>query len=114
MMLRTTKGVATFHATDPESGRTRTIDRMDHLSVRQVVHVVLYSDMALQFSHSLADSFRAEGYEQIEVRANVMASLNGRESQHLIDPTVDLAAQPRTLAPAPWILPLEKPLPPPP
>ena len=114
-MLRTTKEVATFHATDPESGRTRTIDRMDHLSVRQVVHVVLYPDMALQFSHSLADSFRAEGYEQIEVRANVMASLNEREIQHLIvDPTVALAAQPRTLAPAPWILPLEKPLPPPP
>lgn len=114
MMLRTTKGVATFHATDPESGRTWTIDPMDHLSVRQTVHVVMYPDMALQFSHGLADSFRAEGYEQIEVRANVMASLNGRESQHLIDPTVDLAAQPRTLAPSTWILPLEKPLPPPP
>ena len=66
---------------------------MDHLSVRQTVHVVMYPDMALQFSHGLADSFRAEGYEQIEVRANVMASLNGRESQHLIDPTVDLAAR---------------------
>lgn len=114
MMLRTTKGVATFHATDPESGRTWTIDPMDHLSVRQTIHVVMYPDMALQFSHGLADSFRAEGYEQIEVRANVVASLNGRESQHLIDPTVDLAAQPRTLAPSTWILPLEKPLPPPP
>ena len=80
MMLRITKGVATFHATDPESGRTWTIDPMDHLSVRQVVHVVLYPDMALQFSHSLADSFRAEGYEQVELQATVMASLNGRES----------------------------------
>ena len=113
MMLRTTKGVAMFHAADPESGRTWMIDPMDHLSMRQAVHVVMYPDMALQFSHSLADSLRAEGYEQIEVRANVMASLHGRESQHLIDPTVDLAAQPRTLAPAPWILPLEEPLPPP-
>ena len=63
-----------------ESGRTWTIDPMDHLSVRQVVHVVLYPDMALQFSHSLADSFRAEGYEQVELQATVMASLNGRES----------------------------------
>jgi hypothetical protein len=53
---------------------------MDHLSVRQVVHVLLYPDMALQFSHSLADSFRAEGYEQVELQATVMASLNGRES----------------------------------
>ncbi len=35
-----------------------------------------------------------------------MASLNGREYQFLIDPNTDLAAQPRTLWPADWILPL--------
>ena len=68
----------------------------------------------LQFSHAIADSLRADGYEQVEVRANVMASLNGRDYQPLIDPTVNLAEQPRTLAPAPWIVLLEEPLPPPP
>jgi hypothetical protein len=40
-----------------------------------------------------------------------MASLNGREPQPLIDPVVDLATQPRTLAPASWIVPLFQPLP---
>ncbi len=86
---------------------------MDYLSARQSMHVVRYEDMALQFSHSIAESLRAQGYQQVEVRATVVASLNGRDSQHLIDPTVDLAKQPRTLAPASWIVPLEKPLPPP-
>ena len=37
----------------------------------------------------------------IEVR------LNGRPPQAFVDPAVDLAAQPRSLAPKPWILPLE-------
>jgi hypothetical protein len=37
----------------------------------------------------------------------VLVSLNGREPQLLIDPSVDLAAEERSLAPARWILPLE-------
>jgi Vitamin K-dependent gamma-carboxylase, lumenal domain/HTTM domain len=111
MMLRSTKGEAIFYATDPVSGRSWTIAPKDYLSARQAVHVVLFPDMALQFSHAIAKSLRAQGYEQIEVRATVVASLNGREPQHLIDPTVDLAKQPRTLAPASWIVPLEEPLP---
>jgi hypothetical protein len=46
----------------------------------------------------------------MEVRAQAMTSLNGRERQLLVDPTADLAAQPRRLTPAPWILPLYQPL----
>jgi len=113
MMLRSVQGAAIFHATDPVSGRTWEINPRDYLSARQAMHVVLYPDMALQFSHSIAESLRTQGYEQVEVRATVVASLNGRGLQHLIDPTVDLAKQPRTLAPASWILPLEEQLPPP-
>ena len=102
-----------FHVTDPASGRTWNVDPMNYLSARQAMHVVLFPDMALQFSHHIAESLRAEGYEEIEVRATVVASLNGRDPQYIIDPTVDLAKQPRTLAPASWIMPLEKPLLPP-
>lgn len=44
----------------------------------------------------------------MKVRARVMASLNGRTPQLLIDPTTDLAKVRRSLAPAPWILPLTR------
>jgi vitamin K-dependent gamma-carboxylase len=113
MKLNNTQGRAIFHARDPVSGRTWEIDPLNYLSTRQAIHTALYPDIALQFSHIIAESLRADGYEQIEVRTTAMVSMNGRAYQPLIDPTVDLAAQPRTLAPAPWILPLEEPLPPP-
>ena len=113
MMLRDVQGEAVFYATDPMSGHTWEIDPRNHLTARQAKRVTQYPDIALQFSHRIAETFRAMGYEQIEVRAHVVASLNGRDYQYLIDPSVDLAKQPRTLAPAPWIVPLEEPLPPP-
>ncbi|MDQ3964950.1 MAG: HTTM domain-containing protein [Actinomycetota bacterium] len=113
MMLRDVQGEAMFYATDPVSGHTWQIDPRNHLTARQAKRVTQYPDIALQFSHRIAERFQAMGYEQIEVRAHVVASLNGRDYQYLIDPTVDLAKQPRTLAPAPWIVPLEEPLPPP-
>jgi len=37
-----------------------------------------------------------------------MMSLNYREPQLLIDPTVNLAAEPETLLPKYWIMPLEE------
>lgn len=114
MKLHDMQGRAMFYANDPVSGRTWEVDPLNYLTRRQAIYVMRFPDMALQFSHAVAGSLRAEGYEQVEVRANVMASLNGRDYQPLIDPTVNLAEQPRTLAPAPWIVPLEEPLPPPP
>jgi vitamin K-dependent gamma-carboxylase len=113
MLLRDMRAKGTFYATDPASSQTWRIDPSDYLTPRQERSMVRWPDMVLQFSHWVAEEYRAKGYEQIEVRAEVLASLHGREPKYLIDPTVDLTKQPRTLAPAPWILPLEEPLPPP-
>ena len=41
-----------------------------------------------------------------EVRVMALCSLNGRERRILIDPTVDLANQPRDMGHATWIIPL--------
>lgn len=68
-------------------------------------------DMILQFAHHLAAEARRAGRAGVQVRARVTASLNGREPQLLVDPEVDLAAQPRTLRRASWIVPLYQPLP---
>lgn len=64
-------------------------------------------DMIQLYAHHLADVLRDEGYDQIEIRAKVMVSLNGREPQLLIDPDVNLVEQPRTLFPKQWIIPLK-------
>jgi vitamin K-dependent gamma-carboxylase len=112
MKLRAKKADALFTVTHPASGQTWTIDPIEHLEPRQVAKMATHPDMILQFSHYLAEQKRREGYENVEVRAHVMASLNGRRPQLLIDPTADLAKERLSLLPAGWILPLTEPLPP--
>ncbi|MGH3088243.1 MAG: HTTM domain-containing protein [Rubrobacteraceae bacterium] len=111
MKLRSVSAEATFYAADPESERAWRISPTSLVTASQAGRMAPYPDMVLQLSHEIADRFRERGYEEIEVRAVVYATLNGREPQLLIDPKADLAAQPRSLAPAAWIPPLKEPLP---
>ena len=111
MKLRTKKAEALFTVTHPASGQAWTIDPQEHLEAHQLMKMATHPDMILQFSHYLAEQKRREGYENVEVRARVMASLNGREPQLLIDPAADLTKERLSLLPARWILPLTKPLP---
>ncbi len=113
MKLRDKDADARFFATDPTTGETWEIKQRDYLNHDQQDEMAGRPDMVLQFAHYSAERLRAEGYEQIEVRAAVMASLNGRRPQLLIDPDVDLASQPRNLWHASWIKPLTQPLRPP-
>jgi vitamin K-dependent gamma-carboxylase-like protein len=112
MKLRAKKADAIFTITHPASGKSWTVDPKEHLEPRQVAKMATHPDMILQFSHYLAEQKRREGYENVEVRARVMASLNGRKPQLLIDPTADLAKEQLSLLPARWILPLTEALPP--
>jgi vitamin K-dependent gamma-carboxylase-like protein len=110
MKLRSKRAEALFTVTHPASGRTWTIDPKEHLEARQLMKMATTPDMILQFSHYLAMQKRREGYESVEVRARVMASLNGRRPQLLVDPTADLTKERLSLLPARWILPLTEPL----
>ena len=108
MMLRTKAAQSQVLVTDPVSGITSEIDPSLRLTSYQVEVMSKFPDMVLQWSHYVADDIRQQGYDQIQVRANVIASLNGRSPQLLIDPSVDLAKEERTLGGAVWILPLEQ------
>jgi hypothetical protein len=107
MMLRH-KDIKTFamSLTDPRTGARREIDPREYLTPRQVREMSRRPDMILQFAHHVADLEEARTGVRPVVNARVVASLNARPYQELIDPTVDLAAQPDTLAPAHWIVPL--------
>lgn len=111
MKLRGKRGRALFFVTDPVGNRRRVVDPGDYLTSRQERKMSTRPDMILKFSHYIANEMRKQGYEQVEVRARVWVSLNGRKPQLLIDPTVNLAAQSWTLMPAAWITRLEEPLP---
>ncbi len=110
MKLRTKRGEALFTITHPQSGQTWTVDGSDHLDWRQMMKMATKPHMVLQYSHHLAEQKRAQGYNDVEVRARVMSSLNGRKPQLLVDPNVDLAKERAGWLPARWIMPLTTPL----
>ena len=110
MKLRTKTGEAVFTVTHPGSGQTWTIKPEEHLKSHQVMKMSTKPELILLFGHYLAEKKRREGYDNVEVRARVMVSLNGRQPQLLIDPDVDLTKEEITLLPARWIVPLTTPL----
>ena len=110
MKLRTKTGEAVFTVTHPESGQTWTVKPEEHLKSHQVMKMSTKPDLILHFAHFLAEQKRREGYDNVEVRARVMVSLNGREPQLLIDPNVDLVKEEVSLLPVRWIVPLTTPL----
>jgi hypothetical protein len=85
-------------------GRTFLVQPRAELTALQYKMLSTQPDMIHAYAHTLADRFAAEG--PVRVYADSWASLNGRPSQRLIDPTVDLASAPRSLLPQPFIVPL--------
>jgi hypothetical protein len=110
MKLRDKDASARFVVKDADTGDTWTTTPRAYLTRRQAARMAGHPDMILQFAHHLAQLGRDAGRPHIEVRAITSASVNGRDRQALVDPETDLAAQPRTLRPAPWIVPLQQPL----
>ena len=109
MKLRTKSASIRFLMTDPDKDQTWVVDHNQYLTDRQARKMSTRPDMILQFAHFLADETREAGVANPEVRVRSRARLNGRNRQDLIDPEVDLAAQPRNLWRWPWIVPLTEP-----
>jgi HTTM domain/Vitamin K-dependent gamma-carboxylase, lumenal domain len=110
MKLRAKVGEAIFTVTHPRSGQSWTIKPQDHLESHQVMKMITKPELLLHFSHYLEELKRREGYDDVEVRARVMVSLNGRQPQLLIDPNIDLTKETIGLLPTRWIVPLTTPL----
>jgi hypothetical protein len=112
MKLRDKRSHVIYYVTDPKSQRTwelppESILRL--LTPWQYLKMSIRPDMILEFSHYLAEHFKQNGFPDVEVRARILNSLNGRPHQLLIDPDVDLAkVRARLWSPASWILPLNE------
>jgi len=110
MMLRGKTVGLRYYLTDAETGVTQHADIRQFLNPEQQIKFAKDPKMILDLAHGLAaESLRRTG-KQTEVRALVLASLNGRKPQLLIDPAVNLAAQPKFAFHRPWIVPLHEPL----
>ena len=111
MKLRDKDSSGFFLVKDTQTGEERTVYPQEYLTQVQAKKMLSRPHMIVPFAHFLAEQFRKQGQAEVEVRARIMVSLNGRTPQLMIDPQVDLAkvAYP-WWRPAKWILPLEVPL----
>ena len=111
MKLHDRDARAKFYVIDESSYRQSEVPTRVFLRRMQANKMAARPDMILQFAHFLRDKLPRTGDKPLRVEARVLASLNGRKPQLLIDQNVNLAAEKRTLWHVPWILPLTEPLP---
>lgn len=103
MMLHSKVGEMAFEVTDPRTGETWLVEPQTYLTSFQAGNMQSQPDMMLQFSHFLADEWQRNGYDNVEVRAQTMISLNARDRYPIVDPAVDLAAESLSIGNADWI-----------
>lgn len=104
MKLRSKSADATFIVSEPASGASWTIDPGDHLTSWQERNMATRPDMVAQFARFLRVHYADQGVD-VQVRATVVASLNGRPEAPLVDPTVDLSRVPAFDLGRDWIEP---------
>jgi hypothetical protein len=75
----------------------------------QLSKVVCTPEMIAEFAQMIAKRLEAEGFREVDIRAHIALSLNGREPQAIIDPEVNLARVDLDPWPKPWIVPLTQP-----
>jgi vitamin K-dependent gamma-carboxylase len=110
MMLRGKRSAVRIYATDSGTGRTGTVDLREYLSEHQTARFGRDPDMIYQLCQFIAKDFAARGHPDVELRALVLVSLNGRKPQLLLDPEIDLAAAAPPRIGCKWIMPLTEPL----
>lgn len=111
MMLHDKWSALRFTLVDPVSKKTRPFNPRALLSQKQLDKMSYEPELLRQFSRHIADLAAQDGLGRQEVHVEVWCSLNGRRPQLMIDPRIDLAAEPFRWRRQPWILPLTQPLP---
>jgi vitamin K-dependent gamma-carboxylase len=102
VMIVEKTGYVEFTAFDPASGRRWSIPTGNYLTPRQEALMAQDPDLIHQMARHLAADLESRGFKQIQIHADAFATLNGRPSQRLIDPNVNLAAG----MPKQWIVPM--------
>ena len=105
VMITEKAGHAEFRITDPATGRTWMAGPELVLTDWQAEHADTRPDLIHATALLIAEHYRTAGLPGVEVRADAWVAMNGRPAHRIIDPAVDLAAQPRTPASDGWILP---------
>lgn len=90
VMLMEKAGYTQFKVVDGETGKRFYVDNSDFLTPFQEKQMSTQPDFILQYAHYLADHFKKDGHENIEIYVESYVALNGRQSAPYIDPNVNL------------------------
>ena len=90
VMLMEKAGFAQFKVVDAETGKRFLVDNSDFLTPFQEKQMAFQPDFILEYAHFLAEHFRKDGHENIEIYVENYVALNGRKSQPYISPEVNL------------------------
>ncbi len=104
VLLVEKSGAVTFLLREPATGRRWVADPTLLYTRNQLRVMATEPDLIHQAAIAIAADERRRGHE-VEVRVDAWVSLNARPAARLIDPTVDLAAEPRDPWSDDWILP---------
>ena len=105
VMLMEKSGYAQFKIVDGQTGKRFYVDNSDFLTPFQEKQMSFQPDFILEYAHMLRDHFAAQGHQNIEIYVESSVALNGRLSQPLIDPGVDLTKEVESFRHKSWILP---------
>jgi hypothetical protein len=109
MMLADKSSALRITVVDPDSGAQAPVDPRQFLTPKQIDKMAVDPENLREFAAAIKGDLIARGQGRSEVRVLALCSLNGRKPQPLVDPSIDLGVQPRTLLPKPWIMPLVEP-----
>jgi vitamin K-dependent gamma-carboxylase len=105
VMVMEKAGDVHFNVRDARSGQTWVIAPEDFLTGSQARLMAATPDMILSAAHMIRDDFAARGFADVQIRAEVFASLHGSGSRRMVNPNVDLAREQDTLVPYHWVYP---------
>lgn len=107
VMLTEKAGVAQFQVRDPKTGAEWDLPLDSVLTDWQARQAAIRPDLLLTAARLVKKDFAAKDIHNVEVRADVFTSFNGRPNQRMIDETVDLTKVSRAPGHKTFVLPLE-------
>ncbi|MEL6558533.1 MAG: HTTM domain-containing protein [Bacteroidota bacterium] len=103
VMLIEKAGYATFYVTDPRTGQKSQVFNNEYLTAQQEKMMATQPDMIWQFAQFIKEDYQKKGIENPVINAEVYATLNGKRSRLLIDPSIDLTKVTDSFEPKQWI-----------
>src|SRR5439155_2230628 len=91
VMIVEKTGYTEFYALETATGRRSKLSLNEYLTPRQQVLMAQEPYLIREIARRWAADLKERGAAEMQVKVNSFATLNGRPSQRLIDPEVDLA-----------------------